>query len=95
MAVLAVDMVSRGISLTAGAGKLLDNNDNLQSACHICIARVSHSIYTLHACVCFESTATSKTSFQYEHRTFCVTSNSVHFMVAVGCTALLLRHPRT
>ena len=34
MTLVAVNKVNRGISLPAGARKLLDSNDNLQSACH-------------------------------------------------------------
>lgn len=42
IAVLVVNKVNRGISLTAGTRKLLDSNDNLQSACHFHAVRESH-----------------------------------------------------
>jgi hypothetical protein len=99
MTVVAVNKVNRGISLPAGARKLLDSNDNLQSACHFHAVRIAMHVRDLSphitcACVLHMQIQVALT-FTCKRRIFSVTSNSVHVVVAVGCTVLLLRHPRT
>jgi hypothetical protein len=99
MTVVAVNKVNRGISLPAGARKLLDSNDNLQSACHFQAVRIALHVrdLTTHitcACVLHMQIQPGLT-FTCKHRIFSATLNSVHVVVAVGCTALLLHHPRT
>ena len=94
MTVVAVNKVNRGISLPAGARKLLDNNDNLQSACHFHAVRVSLHVRELSThitCACvLHMHIQVRLTFTCKHRIFSVTSNSVHVGVAVGCTAVLL-----
>lgn len=99
MTVAAVNKANRGISLPAGARKLLDSNDKLQSACHFHAVRIALHIRDLSthitcACVLHMQIQVGLT-FTFKHRIFSATSNSVHNVVPVGCTALLLRHPRT
>lgn len=62
IAVLAVNKVNRGITLTAGARKLLDSNANLQSACHFHTVRVALHVRH-HVCLCFAYAHTSRIDF--------------------------------
>lgn len=94
VSVVAVNKVNRGISLPAGARKLLESNDNLQSACHFHAVRVALQVTDLSThitCACvLHMQIQVRLTFTCKLRIFSVTSNSVHDVVAVGCTALLL-----